>query len=536
MCTAIPRCATSTHGSGTRTWRPARYTALTAPTPCGIGTGSMKKSGGTCPNGSRPTRRASPRWPACCCLTRRWRRSANRSCRLRTCCRCSASYGWDRLRSILDSSPSRSRRSRRRRCPGASSSIPPRFDRRRSGIRSNASFSRIAPVTEQANVNTDRAVLVSGCFDLLHAGHVEFLRRAARYGRLHVIIGSDQTIRGLKGRYPVNDERQRLEVVKAIRWVHDARVGSGSGWLDFEPELRAIRPYVFVVNDDGDKPEKRALCEELGIEYVVLERTPGDGVAPTSASAIRQRLPLPFRIEIAGGWLDQPFISRLHPGAVIVASIEAGEGFVQYTGLAASSRNSAIELWGGALPTGDAVRHAQMLFAYDNAPGRSSHVSGSQDHLGLLLPGVNRLDYAGEYWPQAIASITDESTLAWLESVLRLVPLCARDESFDPLANMRPSAASAKQLAAATDNCWRAIESRNAAALGESLTASLCAQLEMFTAMAPPHILRQVQSIAASGLGAKMSGAGGGGYVLAVASNAAEGIPIRIRRPAAEYH
>ncbi|MBI1374563.1 MAG: adenylyltransferase/cytidyltransferase family protein [Phycisphaera sp.] len=374
-------------------------------------------------------------------------------------------------------------------------------------------------------------VMVSGCFDLFHAGHVEFLRRAAEFGRLYVCLGSDETIRSLKGRYPVCNERQRAEVVGAIRWVHDVCIGSGSGWLDFEPEMKANRPDVFVVNDDGDRAEKRRFCESLGVAYEVLRRTPRKGIDAISSSAIRDAMPFPYRVEIVGGWLDQPFVSRLHPGPVVVASVEADERFTQYTGLAGSSRQTAIDLWGGVLPSGDAVRNARVLFACDNAPGISPHVSGSQDHLGLLLAGVNRLDYSGDYWPQSITSIVDESTLSWLESVLSLVPLGIRSRDYDPLRGRRITKSSARRLAEAADDCWEAICKKDAQRLGRALNTSLGAQLAMFPSMMPREVARDVESVTSGCLGAKMTGAGGGGYLLGVGIVSQHAVPIRIRRP-----
>ena len=118
-------------------------------------------------------------------------------------------------------------------------------------------------------------VFVSGCYDLLHSGHVAFFREAAQYGDLYVGIGSDATIRELKGRGTVNSEEERLYMVKAVRYVTDAWINRGSGIMDFEEDVRRFLPDIFLVNEDGNSPAKAALCKELGIKYVVLERIPG---------------------------------------------------------------------------------------------------------------------------------------------------------------------------------------------------------------------------------------------------------------------
>ena len=102
-----------------------------------------------------------------------------------------------------------------------------------------------------------KKVFVSGCFDMLHSGHVEFFRAAAQYGDVYVALGSDKTIFDLKGRNTVNSEQERLFMIKAVVWVQDAFISRGSGILDFAAELREMRPDYFVVNADGNVADKR---------------------------------------------------------------------------------------------------------------------------------------------------------------------------------------------------------------------------------------------------------------------------------------
>lgn len=123
-----------------------------------------------------------------------------------------------------------------------------------------------------------KKVFVSGCFDLLHSGHVMFLHEAATFGDLYVGIGFDQTIQELKGKRPICTEKERQFIIQALRDVHDCVINSGSGLIDFEVELRKIQPDIFIVNQDGDTAQKRRLCEELGIEYLVKERQPYNGL------------------------------------------------------------------------------------------------------------------------------------------------------------------------------------------------------------------------------------------------------------------
>ena len=131
-------------------------------------------------------------------------------------------------------------------------------------------------------------VFVSGCFDLLHSGHVAFFEQAALYGDLYVAIGSDKTVYELKGRAPVNHEDERLYMVKAISCVTEAFISQGSGMLDFVEELKQIHPDIFIVNVDGNLRAKKELCEQLGIRYLVLDRRPHGALTSRSTTELRE--------------------------------------------------------------------------------------------------------------------------------------------------------------------------------------------------------------------------------------------------------
>ena len=131
----------------------------------------------------------------------------------------------------------------------------------------------------------NKKVFVSGCYDMLHSGHVAFFEEAATWGDLYVGIGSDKTIEGLKARKTINTDQERLYMVKALRVVKDAWINSGSGLMDFEKELREFRPDIFFVNEDGFSIEKQDLCNELNIRLVVSKRVPQKGLPPRSTTA-----------------------------------------------------------------------------------------------------------------------------------------------------------------------------------------------------------------------------------------------------------
>src|SRR5512143_1024955 len=138
-------------------------------------------------------------------------------------------------------------------------------------------FSKDSPRTVPApaplsvdNASGRKRVVVTGCFDWFHSGHVRFFEEASAYGDLYVGVGNDANVRALKGEgHPLFPQNERAYMVQAVRYVKQAFVSSGSGWLDAEPEIAIIHPDIYVVNEDGDRPEKRAFCRSAGIEYVV---------------------------------------------------------------------------------------------------------------------------------------------------------------------------------------------------------------------------------------------------------------------------
>jgi cytidyltransferase-like protein len=131
-------------------------------------------------------------------------------------------------------------------------------------------------------------VIVTGCYDWLHSGHVRFFEEAAGYGELNVVIGSDANVRLLKGEgHPLFPQEERRFVVGSFRTVARCLVATGSGWLDAEPEIRTLGIDRYVVNTDGDRPEKRRFCAENGLEYIVLQRVPREGLPRRASTDLR---------------------------------------------------------------------------------------------------------------------------------------------------------------------------------------------------------------------------------------------------------
>lgn len=144
------------------------------------------------------------------------------------------------------------------------------------------------PLSTQQPVTIRKKVVVTGCYDWLHTGHIRFFEEASQLGELYVVIGSDANVRLLKGEgHPLFGEAQRRYMVQAIRYVTETWVSTGTGWMDAEPEIERIQPDFYVVNEDGDKPEKRAFCQAHGLEYVVLKRMPKEGLPRRESTRLR---------------------------------------------------------------------------------------------------------------------------------------------------------------------------------------------------------------------------------------------------------
>jgi cytidyltransferase-like protein len=389
-------------------------------------------------------------------------------------------------------------------------------------------------------MNSKPKVMASGCYDLLHGGHIEFFRTAAEYGDLYVCLGSDQTIEDLKNRPMMFNEGERCFMVQAVRYVHEARVSRGRGLLDFEPEIADIKPDFFVVNDDGMTDEKRALCEKYDVELVVLPRTPAKGLPARSSSEVKTGMKqgqsedwekiLPYRICMAGGWMDQPWVSEIAPGAVITLNIQPDEEFRFRGGMATSSR----EKWKNIAPSGlfadDPMELAKLLFGYENPPG-TKYVSGSQDHLGLTMPGVNYLHYEGHHWIDRIDSIIDDKTSRWLEQVIVMVKTCDRPADFNPLLETDLSPKKIQRMAEAAEYCWQAIQERNAQKLGEGLTESHIATAAAFPRTLTEELAEHIAKYDDLCIGRNISGAGAGGYLTMVTEqDVPNGIRVNVRR------
>ena len=136
--------------------------------------------------------------------------------------------------------------------------------------------------------NSRKKVMVTGCYDWFHTGHIRFFEEVSEMGDLFVVVGNDTNVRTLKGKnHPMFSQQERRYMVRSIRFVKEALISSGRVWLDAEPEMRILKPDIYAVNEDGDRPEKQKYCQDNGIKYVVLKRLPKTGLPRRQSTVMR---------------------------------------------------------------------------------------------------------------------------------------------------------------------------------------------------------------------------------------------------------
>ena len=286
--------------------------------------------------------------------------------------------------------------------------------------------------------------------------------------------------------------------------------------------------------------EKEQFCKERGIEYVVLQRTPAEGLKARSSTDLKAATcEIPTRLDLAGTWIDQPYVSCYAPGWALTISLEPTFEIRERCGLSTSTRNMIKKIWPVKLPDMNPEMLAKLVFCFENDPERSDGIiSGAQDSIGICVPGLCRHYYNNRFWPEKIETCYDEDILSWLEQHLVMIPMEPRRPGCSVVEGKDITETKVKALAKAADDCWNAIMSRDLKAFAAAFKASFEAQVAMFPAMIHPSLeckdegsesVEKVESIqqvidrwsAVPGVLAwKMPGAGGGGYLACVVEDA----------------
>jgi len=246
-----------------------------------------------------------------------------------------------------------------------------------------------------------------------------------------------------------------------------------------------------------------------------------------------------YRLSLAGGWIDQPFMSKHNPsppGSMVVVAVVPEFRFMDRAGICQSTRSIALKLWGGDLPDEDPEKLVRLLYETENKDKKEP--SGSQDMVGIIYPGINRLDYdyayEGGYFPRHIESNNNLQIATWLGSVLHILPVNTRADGYNPLGKKILSPEWVSRLGQSGKDCFDSIVNRDINGLGKSLNECMkCWHTLLPGTLEHPtlkvDLLSLLECYQANYPGAMYSGCGGG-YLYVVSERKVPGaFQVRIK-------
>ena len=228
----------------------------------------------------------------------------------------------------------------------------------------------------------------------------------------------------------------------------------------------------------------------------------------------------PFRVELVGAWVDHPFISSICPGSVVTMNVV--NDFKSRSGLASSSREVAKKLWPTGVPLVNLAENSKLLFGAENTPG-NKYISGSEDHIGIIYPGLTRTKYNGSYWPEEIENTQDSSLIKWLENVVKLVLVTSREEGFDPRETENLDKDLINLLCESGELCWDSIHRQDISGLGQALNNSFEGKTGILPVTRTKEVDLARKKLLEKSHGVGISGAGGGGYLTVITEEEIEG-------------
>lgn len=246
-----------------------------------------------------------------------------------------------------------------------------------------------------------------------------------------------------------------------------------------------------------------------------------------------------YRMALAGGWIDQPFMSKLNPnppGSMVVAAVVPEFRFFDRAGICGSTRSIALDIWNGQIPDEDPEKLVRDLYRIENEG--STDPSGSQDMIGIIYPGISRLDYdyehEGGYFPVHIESCNDPQVGKWLGESLYLLSVNTRPEGYYPLGTKNFTSEWVSRLGQTGKDCYDAILNMDINALGTAMNDGM----ECWNQLLPDTFTHHTLNFDLNGLlkfyqdkyaGAAYSGCGGGYLYVASEEPVPGGFQVNIR-------
>ncbi|MGA2642327.1 MAG: hypothetical protein ABSG21_15665 [Spirochaetia bacterium] len=248
---------------------------------------------------------------------------------------------------------------------------------------------------------------------------------------------------------------------------------------------------------------------------------------------------IPYRIALAGGWIDQPFVSRHDPsppGSMVVVAVHPDFRFMDYCGIGTSTRKVALRLWGSRIPARPPADLVRELYEEENR-GRTDP-SGSQDMVGLVYPGVSRIDYDFRYeggiFPARVESNTDPAVAEWVQRVIHVLPVAPRPAGYTPLEMMHIEPSWVRRLGASGRSCFDAVASCDLKGLQDSMNECMRA----WATLLPGTVRHSTITVDLEGImrhykseygGAMYSGCGGGYLFVATDREVPGSFRVRVR-------
>lgn len=221
---------------------------------------------------------------------------------------------------------------------------------------------------------------------------------------------------------------------------------------------------------------------------------------------------------------------------MVVVALEPVFWFMDRCGMASSTRRIATRLWNGALPDRPRAELVRELYWAENAG--KAEPSGSQDMVGLLYPGVSRLDYDARVdegrFPAHVESNCDPEIARWLETVVSLVPINQRPAGYSPLGIKNLDSAWIAQLGRTGKDCFNAILNTDIRRFGAAMNHCM----RCWEAILPHTVQHPVIPIDLKAIlwwfqsrypGAMYSGCGGGYMIVASEEPVPGSLRVKVR-------
>lgn len=377
---------------------------------------------------------------------------------------------------------------------------------------------------------SEKTVLITGFFDLLHSGHVAFIQNAAKYGNIIVSLGSDENYLRQKKRYPLNPENERKYMLESLKHIDQVHISRECGPLSFQDHLKEIKPDYFIINQDRDSHDKEKICIDNDVEYIIFEKKISQNFSRLGVSARKKLNKIPHRIDLAGGFFDQKKFNSVTPGSSVILNLEP-MNLEPRSGMASSTRRVIQELFGMSLPANQPLEKiSRQILAYENFD--KEYVSGATDAYGLVYPRINKFSYNGSYHPNKIETLDHDETIKWIEGRVFLIHLGAREPSYNVFDGRELiNKAMLQEYSNLADETWKSIMRRDFKGLLRAVSGTCAIQKKMIPGYIDSSIEKVVSKYNTHTTAAKLMGSGGKGYLAVISEVGPENsTSIAIRR------